>query len=115
QQEEGAEAADAIVGVRPVEPGFGLAPGVQRGHALARPLPQLVHRPELDRLRRAGHRARRLQAAPLTVVAERALERPAVAGTALDHAERARRDAVAAAVAHVLLHDDRAELGPAPG
>src|SRR5581483_6027616 len=53
-------------------------------------LPQLREGAELDRLRRAGFRARRLVAALQPVVAERALPH--------------------AAVADVLLHDDRPEL-----
>ena len=66
---------------------------------------------ELNRLRRTGGRARRLQAGLLAVVAERALERPSVVGPPIDDAERAGDDAVAAAVADVGLDEDAAELG----
>ena len=55
---------------------------------------------------------------PEAVVAERALlgdahvrGRVLVADPAVDHPERAGRDAVAAAVADLVLHDDGAELG----
>ena len=81
-----------------------------------RALAQLVERAELDRLGRARLRARGLEAVLQPVVAERALPGRALAVrasdlAAVDHAERARGDAVAAAVADVLLHDDGAELG----
>src|SRR5207302_450772 len=46
------------------------------------------------------------------VVAERALPDAPVVLALIQHAERARRHAVAAPVAHVLLYDDRPELGP---
>ena len=77
-----------------------------RGH-----LEQLVVRPELDRIGRAGLRARRLEAVLEPVVAERALRGAAVDRVAVDHAERARRDAVPAAVADVRLQHDGLELG----
>src|SRR3954451_24540897 len=54
--------------------------------------------------------AGRLEPVLEAVVAERALGGAAVLLVAADHAERARRDAVAAAVADVGLHDDRVEL-----
>src|SRR6185437_591098 len=68
-------------------------------------------RAELDRVRRAGLRAGRLQPVVQPVVTHRALPRPAVALAPLDHAVRARRNAVAATVADVLLHYDCRELG----
>src|SRR5207244_12564918 len=45
------------------------------------------------------------------VVTQRALPRAPVIAPSVDHTERTGRHAVAAAVAHVLLHHDRAELG----
>src|SRR5581483_6349415 len=90
---------------------------------------QLVDLAELDRVRRARLRAGRLVAALQAVVAERALPHAPVlllpeqrqrerrvSGAAwkialVDHAERTRGNAVAAAVADVFLHDDGAELG----
>src|SRR5205807_3887884 len=72
---------------------------------------QLGELAELDRVGRAGLRARRLLVVLEAVVAERALPYAAVALALIEHAKRAGRHAVAAAVAHVLLHDDRAVLG----
>src|SRR5205823_5006603 len=81
-------------------------------------LAQLVERPELDRVGRAGLRAGRLVTALEPVVAERALPDAAVLLSTqwpgrrvgrrgqvplVEHAERTRRHAVAAAVADVLL------------
>src|SRR4051794_36457933 len=71
---------------------------------------QLVGRAVLDRLRGTGLGARGRQALLGAVVAERALEDPAVSLALVDHAERARRHAVATAVADVVLHHDGAEL-----
>ena len=65
----------------------------------------------LDRLGRARLRARRRHARAEPVVAQRALPRPAVALALVDHPVRAGGDAVAAAVADVLLHHHGAELG----
>src|SRR3954451_21998279 len=110
EQEEGAEASDPVVVVGPVQPRLAL-PG--RGQAL-KPglgaLAQLVESAELDRVRRAGLRAGRLLARAEAVVAERALPDAAVVLALVEHPERARRHAVAAAVADVLLDDDGAEL-----
>src|SRR5689334_5923517 len=72
---------------------------------------ELLDRAELDRLRRARLRARGLHAGLQTVVAERALLRRARSGVDVDHAERARRDAIAAAVACIGLNNDGVELG----
>src|SRR5207302_2033269 len=111
----------AAVELRPV-PAFALQLRQPRVGALS----QLLERSELDRLRRAGLRTRRLVAPLEAVVAERALPDPPVllapqnggrrVGRGLDvalveHAERTGRHAVAAAVANVLLHDHRAEFG----
>ena len=81
-------------------------------------LPQLVERAELDRLGRARLRAGRGLVVAEPVVAQRALLREAgVLGALFDRSggrspRTGRRHAVAAAVADVVLHDDRAELGP---
>src|SRR5262249_34332325 len=67
---------------------------------------------ELDGLGRAGFRAGRPEAVVDAVVAERALLRGAGLLVERDHAERARRHAIAATVADVLVDVDRAVLGP---
>jgi hypothetical protein len=85
---------------------------VQLGDASLGEVDDLVVRPELDRVGRAGLRARRLQPVLQPVIAEGALRGAAVDVIAVDDAERARRDAVPAAVADVRLEDDRVELGP---
>src|SRR6185295_17052387 len=72
---------------------------------------QVVELAEQDRVRRARLRARRRLALALAVVAERALERAAVVGPPVDHAERTADDAVAATVADIWLHVDRCQLG----
>ena len=84
--------------MQPLDPGLG---------ALA----QLVERPELDRLGGAGLGAGRLLALLEAVVAQGALEDPAIVLALVDDAVGAGGDAVAAAVADVGLHDDRTELG----
>src|SRR5581483_7550338 len=70
---------------------------------------------EENRARGTRLRTRRLLSDFLPVVTERALERAAVIGPAIDDAERARHDAIAAAVAHIRLHIDAAEFGPDDG
>ena len=84
---------------------------VQLADPLLGPLPQLVQRAELDRLGRAGLGAGRAQPVADPVVAQRALVRAAVGLAPRDDAERAGRDAVAAAVADVVLDHHGAELG----
>src|SRR5207249_3497298 len=74
------------------------------------PVLELGQRPELDGLGGAGLRAGGGEALAQAVVAERALPRPAVVGSAVDDTERAADDAVPAAVADVGLDVDRAEL-----
>src|SRR5919204_325446 len=91
-----------------------LRPGPPRGPPL-RPLAKLLHLPELDRVRRAGLGAGRLEAVSEAVVAEGALPHPAIALALLEHAEGTRGHAVAAAVADVLLHDHRSVLGAEQG
>src|SRR5439155_20736215 len=73
---------------------------------------KLVDGPELDRLRRTGLGAGRLEAALQPVVAQRALLRRARDRVHLDDAEGTGGDAVAAAVAGIRLDDDGIELGP---
>ena len=94
-----------------VEPGARLARDLQHLQALEGALAHLVERPEGDRLRRARLRARRGHVVLEAVVAEGALVRATVHLAAIDDAVRAGRDAIPAAVADVLLHDDGAELG----
>ena len=84
---------------------------MQRGDPRCGELDELVVGAELDRVGRARLRARGLEAVLQAVVAEGALGGPAVVVVAVDDAERARRDAVAAAVADVGLQDHRLELG----
>jgi len=67
---------------------------------------------ELDRVRGAGLGAGRLQSVLESVVTERALTGASVLWVAVDHAERTRGHAVAAAVAHVRLEHHRLMLGP---
>src|SRR5262245_35976057 len=75
----------------------------------------LLDRAEADRLRGTRLRAGRHQVELQPVVAECALEGTSVAFAAVDHPEGAGGDAVAAAVAHVRLDHDRAELGAEDG
>src|SRR5262245_44287532 len=84
---------------------------LQLSHPRLRSLLELPDLAEHDRFGRACCRAGRLQPCLLAVVAERALERPPVVRPAIDTAERAGDDAVAAAVAHVRLDENAAEFG----
>src|SRR5205823_10726476 len=117
EQEESAEAADAIVRIPAVQLRAVPALGLELREPCVGALPQLLERAELDRLRRAGLRAGRLVPALQPVVAERALPDPAVLLAAeerrqirlvararrpvggdvplVEHAERAGRHAVA--------------------
>lgn len=83
---------------------------VQLAHTQGGTFAQLVQWAELDGLSGAGLRAGRFLPRAETVVAHRALERPSVVLTLLDHPVRAGGHAVAAAVADVLLDDDCAEF-----
>ena len=74
------------------------------------PLTQLIDRPELDRVRRAGLGAGRDEAVLLAVVAERAFVRMAIEVAARDDPERAGRDAIRATVADIALDVDVREL-----
>src|SRR6185295_15809562 len=84
---------------------------VQGRYSLAGSLTQLVDRTELDGLGRAGLGARRHQAVPLPVVAERALVGVTVERAAGDDPKGAGGDAVSAPVADVGLDIDVVELG----
>src|SRR5205085_12121990 len=121
------EPADAVLRVLAVEPRAVPAFALQLPEPLLAPLPQLVERPELDRVGRAGLCAGRLVAALQPVVAERALPDASVLLAPeegrrrirrrrqmplVEHAERTGRHAVPAPVADVLLDDDRVELRP---
>src|SRR5262249_53301247 len=97
--------------LRIVEPRVGVAALLEFCDAQLCALAQLIERAELNRLRGAGGGARGDQANLLAVVTERAFESAAVVGAFVDHPERARDDAVAAAVANVVLHVDATELG----
>src|SRR3954471_24074978 len=114
----------------PVELSSIPALGLELLESLFSPCPQLVDLPELDRVGRARLRAGGLVPAFEPVVAERAFPDPAVLLlpedrqvqgrllgrprrqlTLVEDAERTGWDAVAAAVADVLLHHDRPVLG----
>ena len=84
---------------------------MQLGDPARGDLHQLLVRAELDRVRRARLRARRLEPVLEAVVTERAFARAAVVRVAADHPERTRRHAVATAVAHVRLQHHRLMLG----
>ena len=95
-----------------------VTPGsVQLLDTVLRANPQLIEVPELDRLRRARLGTRRGHPLTEPVIAQRAflgdadIGRGARTFAPLDHAERTRRDAVSAPVAHVVLNDDGSELG----
>src|SRR4051812_16945093 len=114
----------------PVELSSIPALGLELLESLFSPCPQLVDLPELDRVGRARLRAGGLVPAFEPVVAERAFPDPAVLLlpedrqvqgrllgrprrqlTLVEDAERTGWDAVAAALADVLLHHDRPLLG----
>src|SRR5271156_5517800 len=84
--------------------------GVKLLDPVPRPFAELVDRPELDRVRRAGLGTGRDEAVLLAVVAERALVRMAIEVAARDDPERAGCDAIRAAVANVALDVDVREL-----
>src|SRR5260370_18788994 len=114
QEVEGVEPAEhgfvGSVGIRATLPGLVELAHRARGHLL-----QVRDRAEVDGLGRARLGARRLEAHLHPVVAERALLRGARHRVDADHPERARADAVPAAVARVRLDDDRVELGADDG
>ena len=75
---------------------------------------QIVEPAEDDRFGRANFRARRHESALLPVVTKGALECAARIGqrlrAAIDHAERTGNDAITAAVANIVLHEDGADF-----
>src|SRR5207237_1883606 len=94
EQEERAETIDAVMLVGAVETSVGDPSVVERLDPVGSACPQLVERPELDRVGGARLRARGLEAVAEPVVAEGAFPGAAVILSAVDHAERTRRDAV---------------------
>ena len=84
-------------------------------HTLRRACAQIIEPPEHDRFSRTNFGARRREAALLSVVTERAFECAAGVGQRLrapiNHAKRARDDAIPAAVANIVLHEHRADFG----
>lgn len=110
EQEERPVTPDPVVRVVSVQARLFHPLFVQLVHTQGGALAQLVEWSELDRFGRAGLRAGRFLSRAQAVVAHRALERPAVVLTLLDHPVRAGGHAVAAAVADVLLDDDCAEF-----
>src|SRR2546421_6556444 len=72
---------------------------------------QLLHLAELDRIRRARFRASRFDAIFYAVITERAFTcRMGTLFVTRDHSKRTGNDAIATAVANILLHVDRVEL-----
>src|SRR6185503_5836148 len=84
---------------------------VQTLDTFARPIVERGDLAELNRIRRTGFGARRLQAAFQSIVAERAFVSFAVGNVHLDHTKRAGGHAVTAAVADILLNHHGVELG----
>src|SRR5256885_2363501 len=95
--------------VAAVELRLGVALLLQVGEPIVGELVQVHDVAELDRLGRAGFGAGRLQATLKAVVTEGAFLCHTLLLIEADHPVRARRDAVAAAVAHVLLDVNRVE------
>ena len=77
-----------------------------------RSVAQIANLAELDRLRRTRLGAGRLHASLKTVVTECAFLRGPRGRIDFDHAKRAGRNTIAAAVAGIGLNDDRVEFGP---
>src|SRR6476646_11589368 len=77
---------------------------------------QIIEASEDNRFGWTNLRASRCEAALLSIVAEGALECAAGVGqrrgSTIDHAEWTRDDAIAAAIADVVLHQHRTDLGP---
>src|SRR5205823_14188922 len=108
EKEEGVQPAVFLVAV---DAGFADTLLVQGAHPVGSHLTHLAERSELNRLSRAGGGARRLQIVLQPVVAEGALLGGSGVAIEADHAIGAGGDAVAAAVADVLLDVDGVELG----
>ncbi len=115
EQEEGVEPAEGAVAVGAIELGAGVAHLLQFRHALLRLGHQLVAEPELDGLGGAGLGAGGPEPVVDAVIAEGALVGPPGVVVVGHHAERARADAVPAAVADVLVDIDGTVLGPVDG
>src|SRR3990172_8054500 len=115
EQEERVQAAEEALRVGAVELRVLEAHPLERLDALLRLGLQLVPEPELDRLRRARLRTGRAEPVVDAVVAERALLRRAGGLVEGHDAEGAGGDAVAAAVARVLVDVHRPVLGPVDG
>src|SRR4029077_19835235 len=83
---------------------------------LTRTRAQIVEPPENDRFGWTNLRASRCEAALLSIVTEGAFECAACIRqrrrSSINHPKRTRHDAVAAAIANVVLHQDRTNLGP---
>src|SRR5579862_1103229 len=90
QQEEGTEAADAVVRVAPIQAGAVPPLSPQLLEAPVGSRTELLDLAELDRVGWARLRARRLVAALQTVVAERALPHAAVLVLAQERQRRRR-------------------------
>src|ERR1051326_8823132 len=110
QEEERVEATQESLGVGAVQLRVLEAEALQRLHPLLGLRDEIIAEAELDRLRRARFGARRSEAVVNAVVTERALLGGARLLVERDDAERTRRHAVPAAVAHVLIDVDGAEL-----
>ena len=84
-------------------------------HTLRRARAQIIEPPEHDRFSRTNFCACRNETALLSIVAKGAFECAAGIGQRLrspvDYAKRTRDDAVAAAVANVILHEHRTDFG----
>src|SRR5438046_6836342 len=110
EQEEGVETSQRPVRVGAVQLRVLVAQLLEGGHALLRLGHELVAEAELDGVGGTGLGARGSEPVVDPVVAERALVRAPRVMVEGDHAERAGADAVPAAVAHVLVDVDGAEL-----
>src|SRR5438093_15196 len=115
EEEEGVEPSQGAVGVGAVELRVLVAHVLERGHPLARLGHQLVPEAELYGLRGTGLGAGGSQPVVDAVIAEGALVGPPRVVVERHHAEGAGADAVAAAVAHVLVDVDGAVLRPVDG
>src|SRR3569623_1022012 len=110
EQEEGVEAAEWAVWIGAIEMRARLALLAELHDSRGRALAQHRNRAELNRVRGTCLGARRLQSDTDAIVAERAFLRRVGHVIDVDHAERARTNAVAAAVARIGLDDDSVEL-----
>ena len=98
-----------------IELGVGVTVFSQLVHTLRRARAQIIEPPEHDRFSGTNFCTRRCEAALLSVVAEGAFESAAGIGQRLwapiNHAKRARDDAISATVANIVLHEHRADFG----